>query len=46
MDAERVTLTVQAWGGSGFVSGDEQTYAREGDHWRLAHRPVEVESAD
>jgi len=42
----RVTLTVQRWGGDAFVSGDEQTYAREGDHWRLAHRPVEPEKAD
>jgi 3',5'-cyclic AMP phosphodiesterase CpdA len=42
----RVTLTVQRWHGEGFVSGDEQTYAREGDHWRLAHRPVEPERAD
>ena len=42
----RVTLTVQAWAGDRFVSGDEQTYAREGDHWRLAHRPVVPEPAD
>jgi len=46
VDGERVTLTVQSWAGDRFVSGDEQTYAREGDNWRLAHRPVEVESAD
>jgi 3',5'-cyclic AMP phosphodiesterase CpdA len=37
---DRVTLTVQSWDGQGFVSGDEQTYAREGDHWRLAKHPV------
>ena len=37
---DRVTLTVQSWDGQGFVSGDEQTYAREGDHWRLAKQPV------
>jgi 3',5'-cyclic AMP phosphodiesterase CpdA len=37
---DRVTLTVQGWDGQGFVSGDEQTYAREGDHWRLAEHPV------
>jgi 3',5'-cyclic AMP phosphodiesterase CpdA len=36
----RVTLTVQSWNGRRFVSGDEQTYAREGDHWRLANHPV------
>lgn len=40
----RVTLTVQSWNGSAFVSGDEQSYAREGDHWRLARRPVEAMS--
>jgi 3',5'-cyclic AMP phosphodiesterase CpdA len=44
--AGRVTLTVQGWDGRGFVSGDEQTYAREGDHWRLANRPVVPERAD
>jgi hypothetical protein len=43
---DRVTFTVQSWNGHAFVSGDEQTYAREGDHWRLAHRPVEPEKAD
>ena len=42
----RVTLTIQAWNGHEFVSGDEQTYAREGDHWRLARRPVVTEKAD
>jgi len=46
VEGDRVTLRVQTWGGDGFVSGDEQTYAREGDHWRLAHRPVEAEPAD
>ena len=40
---DRVTLTVQSWDGRGFVSGDEQTYAREGDHWRLAKHPVALE---
>ena len=43
---ERVTLTVQRWQGQAFVSGDEQTYAREGDHWRLANRPVLAAKAD
>jgi hypothetical protein len=41
-----VTLTVQSWNGQTFVSGDEQSYAREGDHWRLAERAVVIESAD
>ena len=39
---DRVTLTVQSWAGDGFRSGDEQSWAREGDHWRLAKRPVEA----
>jgi 3',5'-cyclic AMP phosphodiesterase CpdA len=46
IDGGRVTLTVQSWNGRAFVSGDEQTYAREGDHWRLARQPVEPETAD
>ena len=46
LKGDRVTLTVQGWGGQGFVSGDEQTYAREGDHWRLAKHPVVAEHAD
>ena len=40
ISGERVTLTVQSWNGQRFESGDEQSYAREGDHWRLAKRPV------
>ena len=44
--SERVTLTVQSWDGQGFVSRDAQTYAREGDHWRLAKRPVVAETTD
>ena len=41
-----VTLTVQSWNGKGFVSRDSQAYAREGDHWRLANRPMEAETTD
>jgi 3',5'-cyclic AMP phosphodiesterase CpdA len=41
-----VTLTVQSWNGKGFVSRDCQAYAREGDHWRLANRPMEAETTD
>ena len=33
---DRVTLTVQRWNGQTFSSGDEQSFVREGDHWRLA----------
>lgn len=43
---DRVTLTTQAWDGHGFISGDEQTYARDGDHWRLAKRPVVAQGVD
>jgi 3',5'-cyclic AMP phosphodiesterase CpdA len=43
---DRVTLTVQSWDGEHFASGDAQTYAREGDHWLLAKRPVVAEPAD
>ena len=43
---QRVTLTVQRWAKDKFISGDEQTYAREEDHWRLATRPVAAEPAD
>ncbi len=31
-----MTLTVQSWNGDGFASSAEQTYQREGDHWRIA----------
>ncbi|WP_118856799.1 metallophosphoesterase family protein [Sphingomonas mesophila] len=31
---EDVLLTIQRWGGSGFVAGDAQAWRREGDHWR------------
>lgn len=30
-----VTVTVQAWDGSGFAARDAQRYRRDGDHWRL-----------
>ena len=43
---DRVTLTVQRWNGRSFCSGDDQSFAREGDHWRLAERPVIAEPAD
>ncbi|HET9355601.1 MAG TPA: metallophosphoesterase [Sphingomicrobium sp.] len=34
LDGDDVVLTVQKWGGNGFVAGDSQGYRREGDHWR------------
>ena len=46
IEGHRVTLIVQSWNGSAFVSGDAQTYLQEGDHWRLAHRPAVTEPAD
>jgi hypothetical protein len=46
IEGGRVTLTVQSWDGQRLVAGDEQSFAREGDHWRLAHRPAVTEPAD
>jgi 3',5'-cyclic AMP phosphodiesterase CpdA len=46
IEGHRVTLTLQSWSGDAFVSGDEQTFVQEGDHWRLASRPVVAEPAD
>jgi 3',5'-cyclic AMP phosphodiesterase CpdA len=40
-----VVLTVQTWGGSGFVAGDAQGFRREGDHWRpIAKTDTAVET--
>lgn len=36
IEGEMVTLTLQTWNGDAFVSGAEQKYEREGDHWRIA----------
>lgn len=36
IDAETVTLTLQAWSGDKFESSTAQRYVREGDHWRIA----------
>ena len=33
--AADVTVTIQAWDGTGFAARDAQRYRREGDHWRL-----------
>jgi 3',5'-cyclic AMP phosphodiesterase CpdA len=46
VEGERVTLTVQSWDGQAFVSASEQTFAREGDQWRLAHQPVDAGTVD
>ncbi|HEU4704083.1 MAG TPA: metallophosphoesterase, partial [Sphingomicrobium sp.] len=45
IDGEAVTLTVQAWAGDGFESGDAQLYVRGGDHWRIAGAGQKVEAA-
>ena len=42
---DKVTLTLQRWGGHEFVSGDAQSYRREGDHWLLSNRPVAAAAA-
>jgi len=42
IDGDRIEITVQRWGGSGFVSGDAQTYRRSEGRWRLAGQPLEA----
>ena len=41
VDEPSVTVTVQSWTGSEFVSKDAQRYEREGDHWRIAGAEVD-----
>jgi 3',5'-cyclic AMP phosphodiesterase CpdA len=35
IDGEDVTVTVQKWGGDGFVSGNAQLYRRQEGRWRI-----------
>jgi len=41
IEGREITVTVQAWAGDGFASGDAQRYVREGDRWRVAGAPAE-----
>ena len=45
LDGGSVLLTVQTWGGSGFVSGDSQRFRQEGDHWIVSGPSKEAEVA-
>jgi predicted phosphodiesterase len=45
IDGESVTLTVQAWAGTAFASGNVQRFVREGDHWRIAGAGAEAQEA-
>ena len=46
IEGNDVVLTVQTWGGGGFVAGDAQGFRREGDHWRpIAEERAHVETA-
>lgn len=36
ISGDQVTITVQRWGGNGFVSGDAQLYRRSEGRWRTA----------
>lgn len=45
LDSESILLTVQRWGGSGFVAGDSQRFRREGDHWVAGRERIEEETA-
>ena len=40
IDGEEVAITIQRWGGSGFVSGDAQLYRRGEGRWREAGQPA------
>ncbi|MFL6734207.1 MAG: metallophosphoesterase family protein [Sphingomicrobium sp.] len=42
IDGDNVTITVQRWGGGGFVSGDAQLYQRLEGRWGLQNRQAEV----
>jgi predicted phosphodiesterase len=42
IDGDSVTITVQRWGGSGFVSGDAQLYRRLEGRWRVAGQPEDA----
>lgn len=46
LDGRSVVLTVQRWGGSGFISGDSQRFRRDGDHWVTDGASSEAETAD
>lgn len=39
---EEVSVTIQRWGGSGFVSGDAQVYRRGDGRWRMVQQPQEA----
>ncbi|MEO5773905.1 MAG: metallophosphoesterase [Sphingomicrobium sp.] len=42
IDGDNVTITIQRWGGNGFVSGDAQLYRRAEGRWRMTeHRQEE-----
>lgn len=46
IEGRDVVLTIQAWGGSGFIAGDAQGFRREGDHWRpIKEAEAAVETA-
>ena len=46
IEGHDVVLTIQAWGGSGFIAGDAQAFRREGDHWRpIKEAEADVETA-
>ena len=42
IDGEHVTITVQRWGGSGFVSGDAQGYRRQDGRWTMQEHRAEA----
>jgi 3',5'-cyclic AMP phosphodiesterase CpdA len=45
VDCPIITVTVEAWDGSGFAARDAQRYERQDDHWRLAGADGKVDEA-
>jgi 3',5'-cyclic AMP phosphodiesterase CpdA len=45
VDCPMITVTVEAWDGSGFAARDAQRYERQDDHWRLAGAARKVDEA-
>ena len=42
IDGEHVTITVQRWGGSGFVSGDAERFRRQDGRWTMQEHRAEA----
>jgi predicted phosphodiesterase len=45
VDCPVITVTVEAWNGSGFAAHDAQRYERQDDHWHLAGADKKLDEA-